>query len=112
MSRPVVTMKNVAPITKAAGKNECTWCGASVGLPHKDECVVPKRVVTLEVTFRVPMPVPQSWTPDQIEFHRNESSWCASNWLHDLERFCGDQRCLCAYSNTRYIGEGEAGEEP
>lgn len=42
--------------------------------------------------------VPASWGKYNIEFHRNEGSWCASNALDELAELCGDDGCLCNHA--------------
>ena len=56
-----------------------------------------------------PIDVPRAWTPEQVEFHRNESSWCADNALTELDALAktGDDEspCLCDHVRFEYVGE-------
>ena len=86
---------------RPAGKpDECFYCHSKVGEYHGRECVTIKKLVKLKYTFVVDVEVPHYWTKDDIEFHRNESSWCASNAISELEKQ-GD--CLCPVFECEYI---------
>jgi len=41
--------------------------------------------VFIKVTIEYAIAVPDYWTRSDINFHRNESSWCASNIIRELE---------------------------
>jgi len=38
--------------------------------------------------------IPNFWDKDNVEFHRNESSWCADNALDELKRLVKED-CMC-----------------
>lgn len=77
-------------------------------------------------TFDIEITVPMHWTAEDIEFSKNESSWCADNAIGDLERYAGHPGtgCLCGSFSCKYledtdvrprrtitiIKEGEGGE--
>ena len=74
---------------RPAGKpDECFYCQQKVGQPHGPDCVCVKKLVELKVEARLDdgttftglwqHEVPHFWGVAQIEFHKNESSWCAN----------------------------------
>lgn len=79
-------------IRPASKPDECLYCRQRIGQPHERECVI----VTKRVEMRVVATLPTgekltgtwqfdevySWDEGMTEFHKNESSWCASNFLH------------------------------
>jgi hypothetical protein len=79
---PMVTTSN-GP--RLAGKPDvCFYCGRKVGQEHTMECVCRRRVVVFSVrhktgTFEWATMSPASWTKEDHEFHKNESSWCMDN---------------------------------
>ena len=91
----------------AGEPSECFYCHQPVGEAHADDCVCRKRTVVVRATIDITVPVPESWDVDAIEFHRNESSWCAGNVVNDLNRCDRDeaQGCLCSVANFDYIRE-------
>ena len=93
-----------------AGKpGECFYCGSGIGSEHQPECVCRKRSVVLRVVVEYAVLVPESWTPEQIEFHRNESSWCASNFLAELGQI--NDGCPCPFHKTTYLREATEEDE-
>jgi hypothetical protein len=53
------------------------------------------------MTTEVVVEVPEFWDEDMIDFHRNESSWCASNILPDLEA----RPCICKDTTFDFVRE-------
>jgi hypothetical protein len=83
-------------IRPAGNENACCYCQQQIGQLHRFNCVIVKRKVELSVVARFPDGVTCEgiWTLDEpyssdahdIEFHKNESSWCSNNFLHVQER--------------------------
>lgn len=101
---------------RPAGKpDQCFYCQQPLGSNHKHECVMRQRTVMMQVTITLPVAVPECWTPEHIEFHRNESSWCAGNWANDLlEDPAADDpepRCICSHYEAEYLREATAQDE-
>ena len=91
---------------RPAGKpDECFYCKAPMGAPHKWECVIPTKRVRLRTTFEYEVDVPRSWDAENIEFHRNESSSCAQNIIQDIETFAEAEfnGCLCGHAETEFV---------
>jgi len=94
-------------IRPAGPPDACFYCQQKVGQSHKRDCVVVSKKVWVRYSFDVEIEVPHAWTPEQIEFHRGESSWCASNALVELnERYpdTEDSVCPCAIFDCTYLG--------
>lgn len=97
---------------RPAGKNdECFYCHAKIGEQHKDGCVIRERTVNVDFTVRVVMSVPESWDEDQINWHYNKGTWCASNLLAALANREDSDRCLCGITEAKYIGEATEEDE-
>jgi hypothetical protein len=105
MNIPLVVQDAVRPAVKPG---ECFYCNALLGTPHNEGCVYPQRKVRLRVTLEYTQEVPMFWDQHSIEFHRNEGSWCASNFVDDLKKYdegLGENRCICNDFKCEYIGE-------
>lgn len=46
-----------------------------------------RQIKTIQWTINLPMDFPLDWDDDMIEFHLNESSWCCSNLINELEKY-------------------------
>lgn len=97
------------------GKNKerCFYCKGILGKEHDADCVVRQRSVVLQVTLAYVVHVPQDWTKDQIEFHRNEGTWCTNNMIRELERAAEADKlkCLCMASEITFLREATADDE-
>lgn len=100
---PLVKQSDEAPAGKGSG--HCFWCPSKIGTPHAAECPCWTKTVTIKMTIEYSIDVPHSWTKDQIEFHRNEGTWCGDNAIAELEALEG---CLCSYAKFEYVGETSA----
>lgn len=99
----LVTSKAARP----AGKpDECFYCQQKIGSAHKGDCVLIRKRVTVRMTVEYDIEVPAAWGKDEIEFQRNESSWCATNAIKELSnQFDTDEaECMCPVSHFTYIG--------
>ncbi len=99
------------PITdsgeRPAGKvGECFYCKAPVGR-HEDDCVCVKKSVVIRMTIEYLVAVPRFWNEHDIEFHRNEGSWCADNDLEALVEWCDKQPnpgpCSCGAATFAFV---------
>jgi hypothetical protein len=101
MSKFLVTPNAKRPASEA---EECFYCKQSVGLPHADNCVLVSKKVKLRLTIEYVAIVPAHWDKDQIEFHRNESSWCRGNDLDEIVKESKKTNgCICDYSEVDYL---------
>ncbi len=100
------------PVTKESGPrpagapDRCFYCAMPIGEQHTRECAIRSRSVVVRVTVDYVVSVPEDWTAGQIEFHRNESSWCASNMVAELE----NAGCICGLAKSKYLREASEEE--
>ena len=98
--RFIVTEKAQRP---ADMNGHCFYCQQPIGSAHEDDCVLVKKRVKVRMTVEYEVEVPARWDKEQIEFHRNEGSWCSDNALAELEELEGDG-CLCPITEFEYLG--------
>lgn len=86
-------------IRPAGPPDACFYCLQPVGGLHAAGCVTLQRRVRVRYVIEMEIDVPYCWDAAMIEFHRNDSSWCANNVREDLdehvERLRSQGRCLC-----------------
>lgn len=87
----------------ASDKRECFYCHQGIGAKHQAHCVLIRKTVKVRVVVEYEVDMPSSWDAQQIEFHRNEGSWCADNMIGELERFMGDDGCLCPITQFKHL---------
>lgn len=109
-----VTKKAINRHFPGAPIDACFRCNAKLGDQHNADCVHRKRVVNVTVQITYPILVPEHWDAEMIEFHRNESSWCAgsafselSNWFEFMDENDLDP---CARFKFEYHSEGGQAE--
>ncbi len=107
MSEEIVTTEN-GP--RPAGKSdECFYCGEKVGAVHSDHCIIPRRFVVIREIIERVVSVPKSWEPYDIDFQRNDGSWCADNIVDELRTLVDaapDNTCsLCPMYEAEYVRE-------
>jgi predicted nucleic acid-binding Zn-ribbon protein len=91
---------------------KCPYCGVKLGKEHSEGCVCRKRTVVIKATFEYAVEVPEFWDKSEIEFSRNDGSWCVDNALDELKRVAEHQGCLCHLAKFEYVREAtEADEE-
>ncbi len=95
-----------------AGKpDECCYCKMPIGVQHETDCVLRIRTVMVRMAAEYPISVPESWSAEQIERHRNEGSWCSGNALDELREICGEGACICWLTEFEYIREATKEED-
>ena len=91
-------------IRPAGNTDECFYCRQKVGQPHKFDCVALHRMVKVRYTYEIEIEVPHFWDKEAIEFHRNESSWCADNGIGNIEEYLEkNQICSCGCFKAEVI---------
>ena len=107
-----VTEKSVAP---AGRSDECFWCKSKLGSQHKYECVIRKKTVIVSAAIEYLVSEPESWDTDMIEFHRNESSWCQSNGIDEIqeaaEKYAAAHGCQCSMIEYKFAREATTEDE-
>jgi len=100
---PIVAL-NDDGIRPAGRDDQCFYCHQMVGQPHGRECVIVEKLVKLRYIFEVELKVPHHWTQEDIEFHRNESNWCASNAIDDIQTLSGgEDGCPCRMFTCEFV---------
>lgn len=105
-----VTIPNVLAnddgIRPAGNPDECFYCQQKVGTPHKETCVCVNKKVKIRAIVEYEVEVPFCWDKEDIEFHRNEGSWCASNLIDELSNIDHegeDDICLCGIAKFEFV---------
>ena len=109
---PIVTEADERPNGKGSG--HCFYCPSRIGERHAAECVIWTRPVVVRMAVEYTIEVPHSWTAHNIEFHRNEGTWCADNALDELQKLSNEESrsCLCPMTTFTYVGEAELDKPP
>lgn len=86
---------------------KCFYCPSALGSEHAPNCVCRKKLVTVRVTLEMVVETVESWDAHSIDFHRNESSWCASNGLREIQdlgsRLDVADLCPCSLFKSEYL---------
>jgi hypothetical protein len=90
MSNYIVTEKAQRP---ARMDGSCFYCRQNIGDNHNDDCVLIHKKAIVEMKVRYEVSIPDFWTEGDVLFHRNESSWCSTNMLSEIDNLAGD--CIC-----------------
>lgn len=90
----IVTEKAQRPADPNSGK--CFYCRQPIGAPHKADCVLINKKVKVRMIVEYEVEVPADWDKQQIEFHRNDGSWCSDNALYELGKLSEQNGCLCS----------------
>ncbi len=105
-------------IRPAGSPDHCFYCGQPRNAQHEPNCVIRERTVVVEMTVRYVITVPEFWTAEDIEFHRNDGTWCAINGLAEINDL--DERlnqngeiedCFCDRTHYKYLREATIQDE-
>ena len=100
---PLVLKEHLRP---AGDGLHCFYCKQPVGSPHGFRCSMVCKKVKVRYIFELEIDVPQSWTKDDVEFNRNDGTWCADNAVSELEQFTavdGERSCLCNRFKCEFV---------
>lgn len=94
---------------RPAGKpGFCFYCGRPIG-GHAADCVCVTQSVVLRMTITYIVAVPADWSKDDIEFHRNEGSFCMDNDIDKLYKWTEQQPnpgpCSCNAAHVEFVRE-------
>ena len=90
--RDLTVIENDHGIRPAGPKNACFYCRSKIGQKHSYTCAIVEQEVECiamfdkydeTVTFRIT--VPFFWKGEDIDYHFNESGWCADNLFAYVE---------------------------
>lgn len=110
MTHPETHLVTLENGPRPAGRSDrCFYCDVAVNYPHAKDCVCRKRTVLIEARVQYVVDVPEDWPVEQIESHRNESSWCASNDVALIQgRIDPPEGCPCFNLEFAFIREASA----
>jgi hypothetical protein len=111
MIHPETHIVKQEDIRLAGPQDKCLYCGSKIGELHKIDCVMRNKTVVIRATIDYVIEVPEFWDKDNIEFHRNGSSWCASNFVSELEELDKNVGCLCSFVDFEYVREATEDDE-
>lgn len=90
----------------------CVQCCALLGEEHEPNCIFRKRTVVIKLEVEYVVDVPDSWEEDDIDFHRNESSWCSDNGIEEIQDMLKRTKgCLCGKCSWSYVREANERDE-
>lgn len=89
----------------ASARQECFYCHQPIGGQHNPDCVLLKKKVKVRMIVEYEVDVPNHWDKHNVEFHRNEGSWCSDNALEELKSLAEAQGCLCGVMRFEYLGD-------
>lgn len=103
-----MTLESAFVVTEAAMRPAslvlaCFYCHQGIGDKHLTTCVLVKRRVTVRTIIEHVIEVPAHWDAEMVEFHRNESSWCADNFIGELQELAQSQGCICANTTVVFV---------
>ena len=92
-------------IRPAGGPAECFYCKQKVGTPHVSPCPCVTKRIECKYIFTIEIDIPEYWDMQDFESHRNNSSWCASNAISDLEKYQAERgmNCLCSNFEAEWV---------
>lgn len=101
---------------RPAGKpDRCFYCDIPQGQEHKSGCVIRNRTVVVRFHVDLVIPVPEDWDSDMVQFHYNDSSWCADNLATTLsetvERLDEQGGCMCRCVEAEFVREATDEDE-
>lgn len=91
---------------QASASPQCFYCQQPIGAEHTHKCVLIQKRVKVRMVVEYEVAVPAHWNGSQIEYHRNDCSWCASNAIGELDRLFGNDEgpCMCNFARFEYMG--------
>lgn len=93
MTRFIVTEQAMRP---ASSERRCFYCGRDIGEEHAADCALVHRRAIVRAVIEYEVEIPAHWDAQNVEFHRNGSSWCQGNMIQELEQLEREHGCMCA----------------
>lgn len=97
----------------AGPANQCFYCTRKIGQEHAADCPLRVRTVVVDISLRIGMQVPETWTESNIQSFFNGGN-CINNQVTELENsfLAAGKKCLCeAFSGVRFVREATAEDE-
>ncbi len=95
-----VTDKAMRP---ASQERRCFYCQNPIGEKHSSDCVLVGQKAKVRMIVEYEVVIPASWEKENVEFHRNEGTWCAGNALDELKKVDEEDGCLCQRTKYEFI---------
>lgn len=96
MTIPNVSRSDTRSNEMNGHRTTCFYCGEPEGKPHKFKCVCNTRTIKVRYSWETEREVPAFWEDHTIDYHMNESSWCADNALEELIKKYADDHGPCS----------------
>ncbi len=104
-----------AAVRPARPDGTCFYCNQAIGLQHKESCVFRVRTIVLRVEVEIVVPIPESFSEEDINFKYNEGSSCSDNVIRDImetqERRDKIGNCMCSFTKCSYVREATENDE-
>lgn len=91
----------------ASDQPQCFYCQRAIGNDHQSDCVLISKTVKVRAIIEYDVRVPSDWDKAQVEFHRNDGSWCADNMIGELEEAVEANHCLCGIVRFEMIKDSD-----
>lgn len=98
----IVTKKATRP---GGRKDQCFYCNQKIGDNHKDDCVLLQKTVKVRAIIEYDIKVPAHWKKHNVEFHRNDGTWCSANIIEELETLVENGNCLCQSTKYKFLSD-------
>jgi hypothetical protein len=92
-----------AAMRPASSQLQCFYCQQPIGGHHKQDCILISKKVLVRMIVEYEVDMPACYGKEEVEFQRNESSWCANNAIDELREITADGACLCGVTEYEYI---------
>ncbi len=93
----------------AGPPDKCFYCNPPrpIGEAHDDQCVIPDQTVVVDVTVRLVLRVPATFSSDEQEFFWNDGSNCLDNQWCDILAWAAardeENSCMCNVMNIKHV---------
>ncbi len=102
----VVTSKAIRPAQEV--RDRCFYCDRLIGQCHEDSCILISKKVRIRAIIEYETSVPSKWTANNINFYFNEGTWCASNFINEIEKREKEYGCMCSHMVFEYMADTES----
>ena len=100
-----VTKKAMRP---ASSDKQCFYCGEKIGSYHEKDCVLINKKALVRLVIDYEVEIPAYWNKSNVNFHRNEGTWCSNNLIDELKDLTKGGDCLCDKAKFKCIKIGDS----